>query len=158
MFAATKEATLGETYRREGKRVGVRETYRRVGVSACRRERRIVSPSGRKRMRIGGCKVSSTYSPILDHLNALKNNSSFLIRRYADTILPDPIRSPRVRPLKIEFVHIFFGAIDPTVSKDDFVVYQADLFVTRQAKVHPIGDLLAVQDHDGDLIHQIACD
>ena len=46
--------------------------------------------------------------------------------------------------LKVEFIHVFFGAIDPAVSKNDFVVHQTNFFVTGLAKVHTIGDLLAV--------------
>src|SRR5450432_2685207 len=60
--------------------------------------------------------------------------------------------------LEVKLVHVFFGAVDPTVAKDNLVIHQPDFLVARETKIHSIGDLFAVQNHDRDFIHRITGD
>jgi hypothetical protein len=60
--------------------------------------------------------------------------------------------------LEVKLVHVFFGAVDPAVAKDNFVIYQPNFLVAGQTKIHSIGDLFAVQNHDCDFIHCITGD
>ena len=59
------------------------------------------------------------------------------------------------RRLKIEFVHIVFGAIGPATAVNHFSS-EADLIVAGYTEVHAIGNLLAVQHHDSDFVHEVA--
>jgi hypothetical protein len=57
-------------------------------------------------------------------------------------------------PLKIELVHVVFGTVGPAAAVDHFTG-QADFVVARYAEIHTVSNLLAVQDHDSDFVHEV---
>jgi hypothetical protein len=123
-------------------------TYRRVCVGACRRRACLECQLVRQDFdSISGC---------IEETTSISQYADTPIRRY-DSPAADS-SSPRLGLLEVELVHVIFGAVDPAVAKDNFVIYQADFFVAGFAEIHAIGDFLAIQDHHGNLVHEVTCD
>jgi hypothetical protein len=127
----------GETDRRVGVRekcIGGRE--KRIGGSACRR----IGVRLGKRYDLRVMKI------VFRHFEELGHDSQTSIHRFADTRKRFCRHVDPFLPLwlKVKFIHVVFGAIDPAVSKNDLVIHQANFFVTGLAKVHTIRDFLAV--------------
>ena len=133
MFAATNEATnLKIRGGWQGKRIGVW----RVGVTAC-------DGSADESRSAWGKKI--VFRQSYSHENVSTKLITLCKRRHTDAPIRPYSVTFRLRgALEIKFIHVFFGAIDPAISKDDFVVHQTNFFVAGLAKVHPIGDLLAI--------------
>src|ERR1700730_4787997 len=60
--------------------------------------------------------------------------------------------------LKIKFIHVLLGTIDPAISVDDLIVDEPDLLVAGQSEVHSVSDFLTVQYHYREFVHRITSD